>query len=186
MLRLETRFVSGLLAQPESGMGFQRVEVEAFSGGIALGIVLNAELLVLDEERPRSSSAGMFANRSDSAESSAGRIRAVRVLRGSASQSAVWERTAHDGGAKNAPIEQTTAGQEDARNVKTGRDAVSRYALPNPESASWVSTVRPAPRTAIKRGTVAPANDQRGGGVEVIFPKGTQPGTTTGPTKIPD
>ena len=33
---------------------------------------------------------------------------------------------------------------------------------------------------------VEPAFGHRGGGVEVIFPDGTQPGTVTGPAKIPD
>jgi hypothetical protein len=78
----------------------------------------------------------------------------------------------------------TTA--EDANHVKTGSDAVRRYALPDPKPASFVFTSRPQPKTDVQCGTVAPAFGQPGGGVEVIFPTGTQPGTTTGPAKIPD
>lgn len=121
----------------------------------------------------------------------------------------------HSGEAKDAPVETTKRGElfkrfsaywndrrvkadgsllpgtfatteEDATNVSSGRDAVSRYALANPEPASWVFTSHPAAATSIKRGIVAPANGQPGGGVEVIFPDGTQPATTTGPDKIPD
>jgi Ni/Co efflux regulator RcnB len=76
--------------------------------------------------------------------------------------------------------------EADARNVKTGMDAVRRYALPNPDPASYVYTSRPKSGTDIQRGIVAPAFGQPGGGVEVIFPAGTQAGTTTGPVKIPE
>jgi hypothetical protein len=75
---------------------------------------------------------------------------------------------------------------EDAKNVKTGKDAVARYALPNPAPASNVFTVRPNKDTDIQRGIVEPAFGQPGGGVEVIFTNGTQPKTVTGPMKIPD
>ncbi len=75
--------------------------------------------------------------------------------------------------------------EEDAKNVKTGKDAVARYALPNPEPARYVFTGRPNKDTDIQKGTVEPAFGQPGGGVEVIFPKGTQPNTVTGPLEIP-
>jgi hypothetical protein len=76
--------------------------------------------------------------------------------------------------------------EEDAKNVRTGKEAVARYALPNPKPASNVFTIKPHKDTLIQRGIVEPANDQPGGGVEVIFTDGTQPGTVTGPEKIPD
>ena len=76
--------------------------------------------------------------------------------------------------------------EADARNVRTGAEAVARYALPDPKPASYVVTVRPNAATSIQTGTVAPAFGQPGGGVEVIFPAGTQPATVTGPTKLPD
>jgi hypothetical protein len=116
--------------------------------------------------------------------------------------------------AKDAPVEKTKAGdvfkrfsaykndlrvradgswsngtyattEEDAKNVKTGKDAVARYALPNPDPACYVFTGRPDKDTAVQRGTVEPAHGQPGGGVEVIFPNGTQPNTVTGPVEIP-
>ena len=76
--------------------------------------------------------------------------------------------------------------EEDAKNVKTGREAVKRYALANSDPASNVFTAKPNQKTKIQRGVVEPANGQPGEGVEVIFPEGTQVYTVTGPEKIPD
>jgi hypothetical protein len=75
--------------------------------------------------------------------------------------------------------------EEDAKNVKTGKEAVARYALPNPDPACYVFTGRPHKGTEIQKGIVEPAFNQPGGGVEVIFPNGTQPNTVTGPVEIP-
>lgn len=75
---------------------------------------------------------------------------------------------------------------EDAKNVRTGKEAVARYALPNPKPASNKWTIKPHKGTFIQYGIVEPAYGQPGGGVEVIFTAGTQPGTVTGPEKIPD
>ena len=77
----------------------------------------------------------------------------------------------------------TTA--EDARQVKTGRDAVKRYALPNPKPAVHVFTIDPPIRTKLKRGIAQPAYGQPGGGVEVIFVNGSLDKTVTGPAQIP-
>ena len=79
----------------------------------------------------------------------------------------------------------TTKEDADAH-VKTGMDAVARYALPADKPASNVFAISPAADTDLQRGTVAPANNQPGGGVEVIFVNGTPDGTVTGPTTIPD
>ncbi|MBI4263103.1 MAG: hypothetical protein HY657_01900 [Acidobacteria bacterium] len=77
--------------------------------------------------------------------------------------------------------------EEDARNVKTGRDAVARYALSNPQPASYRFTIRPEIDTVIQKGIVQPAFEQPGGGVEVIFKDGAAPNTVTlPPDKIPD
>ena len=76
--------------------------------------------------------------------------------------------------------------EEDAQNVRTGKEAVARYGLPNPKPATNVFTIKPHKDTLFQHGIVEPANDQPGGGVEVIFTAGTQPGTVTGPEKIPD
>jgi hypothetical protein len=70
--------------------------------------------------------------------------------------------------------------------VKTGTEAVARYALPNPQPASNVFTGKPDKDTVIQKGTVAPDFGQPGGGVEVFFKNGTQPKTVTGPVHIPD
>jgi len=35
--------------------------------------------------------------------------------------------------------------EADAKNVKTGKEAVARYALPNPDPASYVYTIKPKP-----------------------------------------
>lgn len=75
---------------------------------------------------------------------------------------------------------------KDAKNVRTGKEAVARYALPNPKPASNVWTIKPWKDTLIQYGIVEPANGQPGGGVEVIFTAGTQTGTVSGPEKIPD
>ncbi len=77
--------------------------------------------------------------------------------------------------------------EEDAKNVKTGKQAVSRYALPNPDPASYVFTIKPTKDTDIQRGTAEKANGQPGGGVEIFFKSGTTPNTVTlPPDKIPD
>ncbi len=76
--------------------------------------------------------------------------------------------------------------EEDAKNVKTGKEAVARYALPNPKPAVYVFTVKPPKGTEVQRGTVQPANSQPGGGVEVIFTSGSPEKTVTGPDKIPE
>ena len=79
----------------------------------------------------------------------------------------------------------TTKEDADA-NVKTGADAVSRYALPSSKPASNVFTISPAKDTDLRRGVAQPANNQPGGGVEVIFVNGLPDGTVTGPVTIPD
>jgi len=76
--------------------------------------------------------------------------------------------------------------EADARNVKTGTDAVRRYALPDPKPASYVFTIMPLRDTVVQYGIVQPAYGQPGGGVEVIFTNGTDPGTVEGPEQIPD
>ena len=79
----------------------------------------------------------------------------------------------------------TTKEDADA-NIKTGTDAVARYALPNSKPASNVFTITPPKDTELKRGTAQPANNQPGGGVEVIFVNGSPDGTVTGPVSISD
>ena len=78
----------------------------------------------------------------------------------------------------------TTA--EDGDKVKTGFEAVERYALPNPMPASYRFAIQPHKDTLIKKGIAQPANGHRGGGAEVIFVEGTQPKTVTVMKPLPD
>jgi hypothetical protein len=76
--------------------------------------------------------------------------------------------------------------EEDARNVRTGKEAVARYALPNPKPAVFRFTIAPIEKTKLRRGIVQPAFGQPGGGVEVFFVDGSVDNTVTGPDQIPD
>lgn len=69
--------------------------------------------------------------------------------------------------------------EEDARQVHTGREAVSRYALENKQSANKVFTITPPGGTRLQEGIVQPAYGEVGGGVEVIFVDGTGDGTVS-------
>lgn len=79
----------------------------------------------------------------------------------------------------------TTKEDADA-NIRTGTDAVSRYALENKQPASNVFTITPPGGTQLKRGTAQPAYGEVGGGAEVIFVNASPDGIVTGPIKIPD
>ncbi|MBI4479107.1 MAG: hypothetical protein HY651_03700 [Acidobacteria bacterium] len=61
--------------------------------------------------------------------------------------------------------------------VKTGMDAVRRYALPKPKPAIYRFALDPPTRIQVRRGIVAPAYGQPGGGVEVKFDNGAPSGT---------
>lgn len=50
MFQLDPSQTSNLLAQPESGMGFQLVEVTTADQRVAKGVVYNADLLLFDSE----------------------------------------------------------------------------------------------------------------------------------------
>lgn len=78
----------------------------------------------------------------------------------------------------------TTA--EDAEHVKTGRDAVIRYALENKKSANKRFTITPATDTRLQRGIVQPAYGEPGGGVEVIFVDGTCDYSVSAPDILPE
>lgn len=73
----------------------------------------------------------------------------------------------------------------DAAQVKTGSQAVERYALPDPAPAIYRFRIEPLEGTIHRRGTVQPAYGHRGGGVEVLFDDGTDDGTVTGPDVLP-
>ena len=197
-------------------MGYQVVEVILGDDRKERGIAYNAELLFLGNETQSDLRSVPYATVLKSAKSSDGKIKKLRVFtREQLAHRTVGIRGASGPPAKDAPIEETkpdevfkrfsayrndrrrrldgswrdgtyATTEEDAKNIKTGKDAVARYALPNPAPASYVSTGCPHEGTKIQQGTAAPAHGQPGGGVEVIFTKGTHPNTVTGPDKIPD
>ena len=218
MLRIAENHARDLLAEPESGMGYQLVEATRLNGQRSTGIAFNAELLVFDDERATLRASMTHAQLVAESRSSATELRSLRIIQRTRAATAVHEGVAHRAGggpAKDAPLEATTTSEvfkrfsaykddkrvrpdkgllagtyattdEDARSVHTGRDAVARYALPNPAPASYVFTIRPHDGTIVQRGITEPAVGQPGGGAEVIFSTGTQPATVNGPVKLPD
>ena len=76
--------------------------------------------------------------------------------------------------------------EEDAQNVRTGREAVSRYALENKQSANKRFTVKPNAETRLQQGIVQPAHGEVGGGVEVIFVDGTCDNSVSQPDILPE
>jgi hypothetical protein len=74
----------------------------------------------------------------------------------------------------------------DAVYVRTGGEAVSRYALENKQSANKRFTITPPGNTRLQEGIVQPAYGEVGGGVEVIFVDGTCDGTVSMPEIIPE
>ena len=222
MLKLNNSETTNLLAQPETGMGYQVVEVTLEDNKEERGIAYNAELLFLGNEKQSYLRSYPYANVLKFAQSSGSKIKKLRVLPRETAALRATSIGATFGGpkkkaapAEGAPIEKTkpyeifkrfsayendrrrrpdgswrdgtyATTEEDAKNIKTGKDAVARYALPNPGPASYVFTGCPHKDTEIRKGTVEPAHGQPGGGVEVIFTQGTQPDTVTGPDKIPD
>lgn len=227
MYDIHALFKADLARQPESGMGYQLVEVQlAKSNRMEAGIAYNGELLVLADEPVIKLSRESFRAMVTRAPSATGEIKSLHVIQKSRAYSLdararelLGLRTATSsvgsGPASEAPEEETKEGEvfkrfvaydtdfrlqsdgswsdgtyatteEDAKKVSTGSEAVRRYALPNPAPASYKWTGKPKKDTKIKRGTAQPAFGQPGGGAEVIFTKGTQPNTVTGPEKIPD
>ena len=216
MLRLNESETADLLAQPETGMGYQVVEATLEDGRKERGVAYNAELLSLGNETQRDLRSRSYDTMLESAESSGRKIEKLRVLeRKQLAHHPVSIRSAPSAAAEYAPIEQTSSNEifirfsaysndrrlrpngswsngtyattaKDAQNIHTGMDAVARYALPNFLPASYVFEGLPHNGTEIKKGKAVPANSQLGGGDEVIFTKGTHPNTVTGPNKIPD
>lgn len=224
MLRLTEAQTRSLLAQPETGMGYQEVEATLRNNTVEKGIVYNAELMFEGtESRNILKLAKSYPTVLQEARSAGDEIKSLRVIRlreGLKSLSTTRDASGavkkSAGPAKDAPVEKTKADEvfkrfsaypndrrvaadnsllpgsfatteDDAKNVKTGKEAVARYALANPEPASYVYTIKPKKDTDIQRGVVEPANGQPGGGVEVIFTSGTTANTVTmPPAKIAD
>jgi hypothetical protein len=212
-----------LIAQPESGMGYQNLAIELRTGEVRYGTAFNAEFLLYSGEPAHAlrkiSEPGQRLLMLERKEVGLGEeIRSLKVLQREAGISTrVRESsssTQSSSGASEAPVEElqdeenfkrfsayandrrVTAGgalvpgtyattEADATHVKTGRDAVKRYALPNPKPAVYVFTIDPPLITRLQRGVAQPAYGQPGGGVEVIFVNGSPDKTVTGPAQIP-
>ena len=198
-------------------MGYQRVAATLTNWQTKRGTAYNGELLVFDSDRRLhlKSDFDYELRTAKSAAGEIRSLQVLPQEPISLSTTRV-AKAATKAPAAQAPIEKTTAGEvfvrfsafandyrvqadggwspgtyatteEDAKNVKTGKEAVARYALPNPTPASYRYTGRPHKDTDVQRGAVEAAFDQPGGGVEVIFPGGTQAGTVDVPPKrIPD
>ena len=80
-----------------------------------------------------------------------------------------------DGSVK--PGTYTTTYDDGTAYIKTGMDAVRRYALPNPAPAVNKFELKPPTQIQVRRGTVSPAYGQPGGGKEVIFDNGAPANT---------
>ncbi len=219
MFRLTDAQMRDLLRQPETGMGYQEVEVTHRDNKTEKGIVYNAELLFEGNETQTVLKTMSYPTLLRTARSASDEIKSLRVLKSYETRrflSTTTVRKAAAGPAKDAPVEKTKADEvfkrfsafendhritddkgllpgtyatteEDAKNVKTGKDATARYALPNPDPASYRFTIKPKKDTDVQRGTVEAANGQPGGGVEVIFTNGTTANTVTlPPDKLPD
>lgn len=216
-----------LLAQPESGMGYQTVEVVLRDGESLRGTAFNSEYLLYSGEPverlegiTEPSRRLMLLERKElglgerivqlnvvpTEASTPGRVR-----EGSGPQTT----SSSAGGASEAPDEELEEEEEfkrfsafandhrvpssggllpgsyattaaDAKHVKTGSNAVRRYALPNPMPAVHEFTIKPPKKmTILKRGVAQPAYGQPGGGVEVILVNGSPHQTVTGPKQIP-
>lgn len=220
MLRLNESQTQELLRQPETGMGYQEVEVTHKNFRTDKGIVYNAELLFEGTESQTVLKLNHYQSALRMASYAGDEIRSIKVLKSTETKrflsTTQVRKAGATGPAKDAPVEKTKADEvfkrfsaypndrrvttdkkllpgtfatteADAKNVKTGKDAVARYALPRSDPASYVYTIKSTKDTDIQRGTVEPANGQPGGGAEVIFTSGTAANTVTlPPDKIAD
>jgi hypothetical protein len=211
MIKLLASQIRSLIDQPESGMGYQTVEVE-YQTTKKKATVYNAELLMLEHE-PRTMLVEAFETLINKASvSEAQFIKSIRVvsppkvavesitakylkeLQGAPAtegdsrktkEGEVFARfTAYKNDRRITPNKGLMPGtyattEADAKNVKTGSDAVERYALPDPMPAIYRYKIEPRKDTTYRQGVVQPAYKHKGGGVEVIFYNGTDDKTVT-------
>lgn len=216
-----------LLEQPESGMGYQAVDVILRDGERRRGTAFNAEYLLysgepahrLQEITQPSRQRQMLERKELGLGEQILELKVVpNIARGPSRlrESDGKPATSSLSGANEGPEEEleeeeqfkrfsafgndrrvtangallpgtfATTATDAAQHIKTGSDAVKRYALPNPAPAVNEFTIDPPPRkTILKRGIAQPAYGQPGGGVEVIFVNGSPDKTVTGPKQIP-
>ena len=220
MVKLLPGQVESLIVQPESGMGYQTVEVlyKMYEPRLRRGTVYNAELLMWEEEPSTMLSEAYETLIEKASDSEARLIKSIRVIsppkvaaesiaekflrrvlgepatEGEPRQTKegeVFARfTAYKNDRRITSGKGLTAGtyattEADAKNIKTGSEAVERYALPDPKPAVYRYTVKPGKDTIYREGVVQPAYGRKGGGVEVIFDRGTDDKTVTGPAVLP-
>jgi hypothetical protein len=113
MFKLDYPLVDKLLRQPESGMGYQRVEVTTTRSEHKSGIAYNAELVLLESEVRSAINQPMYESLVKSAQSSFGELADIRVVSQPAARSLVMEKSASGvtGPAKNAPSESVKVGE---------------------------------------------------------------------------
>lgn len=218
IIELSEFYRERLLAEPETGMGWQAVDVRFRNLESARMIALNADFLVSNERELRQlidvkGRINELVLRAAAREQRAPDILSLRVVAGP--PQVVRESKGSGKPAKDAPEQPTNHGDEfrrfsafeqdrritadggllpgtygttaeDARYVRTGADAVRRYALPNPDPAKYEFVILPLAGTIIQEGIVEPAYGQPGGGVEVIFVKGSPSKTVTRGRTLPD
>ncbi|MEX2155912.1 MAG: hypothetical protein WD773_03620 [Gemmatimonadales bacterium] len=218
---IDKTWSAALLDQPETGMGYQIVEVQIPQGAEHV-VVLNAQRAMEVQESPRRFREGANQARKmrvDLALKSKREDTPFRVLElREAVTKGLVETRAYAAGkepASEATPVQSGAGEEflrfsafkdDARidhadgsvlpgtyvttqtdglRVKTGKEAVERYALPNPDPAVHRFWLKPPRQVQVRRGTVQPANGHQGSGDEVIFDNGAPAGTKQKQDEIP-
>jgi hypothetical protein len=116
MLHLEPTYTANLLSQPESGMGYQIVEATLPDNKTKRGVAYNAELLLFDEEPRLLLLRASYAAILESARTSAGEIKSLRVIPRAATTSSTASVRESSGAygqkkgpAKDAPEEKTKA-----------------------------------------------------------------------------
>ena len=193
-----------LLAQPESGMGYQLLERDDGEDRL---LILNAELGVsvkaMHELASKRDHRGQLAVVDQSLPVLAISPQSVKVITHGSypSQTRAHERFIrysafqHDRRirADNSVVSGTYVTTEsDAVHwwrspyIWSGLAVVGRYALPNPAPAIYSFMMKPPPGFPITCGTVTPKYGQSGGGVEIRLEADTPPHTVVRKTTIRD
>jgi len=212
MLRLIQQHTEFLLSEKESGMGYQCLE----DGSSQKYLVLNAELFVSSDELKNLLKFPSYEDLLDEIKDTSKNINingykvisASEFLKSTFSSdklqnpSLLQTQSTRD----NEGFKRFSAYKDDKRKtpgrglrketyattvndinvVPSGLSAVARYALPNPWPAIYVLTITPPKDTKIRCGTVQPAFNQSGGGVEIFFEDETPDNTVSGPYVIPE
>ena len=216
MLKLEPQPVQKLLKGPETGMGYQRVDVTTRTGIVKTGIAYNADLVLFEEEARAPLDQATYKSLIREAKSSDEEIVDIRVIAQPARTLGVSEgglRASQQ--AKDAPVEQTgpnelfkrfSAYANDRRLQPDGSLLPGTYATTDADARLVTTGTKPLPamrcriRNPLHKSSHRAQTQTRPFSVErsrrrlgnpaavsrLFFPQGTQAGTTTGPVKIPD